>query len=1103
MGETLQTLLLALAISLTRAAKLPDCPAGSTRLAAEVDRTTSQDAGAGLVDDDLDTPWVSDATKRDDDSQSFILDLGSVHNVSSTVTTWSADRAFQPKTFVLQGRSTQLGEWETLHRMTNATVSCVDRELKNHAEDFALECRSELDAGMQARYLRLRVTEARRANDRQPYMLFDIGVCGPIPGPVECANNVALAATTYSSAQDAGAGATDGNLQMPWTSEPAEDDSNDQWVALDLGNVHDVEAVVALWPIDPMSQPRRYFVQSLDEDTARWSTVASVQMRSRDGSLPSDFGYGTNCSEVTRGAASFFECATHVFGPQRMQHVRLYAASTHDLTVGAYVLFEIEVCGTVAFFPPPSLPPSPSPPSPPAPPARCVGDAARLQPTRSSNPTNDGSTTVDQTRFGTPWQSEALQDSTENAWLQVDLGGPRSLFTFTVDFYFNRDTQPEYFKLQTSLDETTWLTHSRVSPMLCEPINEAYQSCLVEVSAGSDQPEDALVAQWVRVKMQGPTTDGPVVYLVLGMSACASDFISPPPPLPPPPTTTCAAQHDACQRSGCCADPETTCYRVDFQRAKCKKTCPADWDCTVLWPSWAPAPTPPPPLTPAPPGGYSPPPLPPPPRPSKPPSPPSPPPPSPSPPAPPSPPSPPAEPPPSPCPPSSPPPSPSQPPLPPSPALPEPPTPPPPHSPPPPGPPPSPGYPWHLPQRPPPPPVQPPPLGPPAPPPPSSPAPASPLPGSPSPPELPPLPAPPHPELPPAPPNAVYSQRVTFAFALEVTLDALEMERVYGTLEDVAIPHGSSLSDVHASASASQQYSGAVDIVGFIRVDLASRRRLQDSASAAAEIQVALNELLQLCLNNPEESEDRFGVPTLAVVEEPTIVMALMFPPEPPPTNVPSPPGLPPRTSLNTSPPKSSTLAPPSPPPPSPSSSSPSTPVTVEVDEDPDQISVKEKNNNVVIAAVVLGISLVILGLVCIPFVRKRRQAKQRDFLSGMARIGVTAGTQATWTRASFDNGPDLEIDADEVEVQELASPPVLSQAGSQALARARRAKSLTPSAFVAKPMGEVTLTGPSPQLYEAPEDGTSPSRVDERLDRARRAKKEPEQGGQEDGMRI
>ena len=344
---------------------------------------------------------------------------------------------------------------------------------------------------------------------------------------------------------------------------------------------------------------------------------------------------------------------------------------------------------------------------------------------------------------------------------------------------------------------------------------------------------------------------------------------------------------------------------------------------------------------------------------------------------------------------------------------------------------------------------------------------------------------------------------MTFAFALEATLDALEMERVYGTLEDVAIPHGSSLSDVHASASASQQYSGAVDIVGFIRVDLASRRRLQDSASAATEIQVALNELLQLCLNNPEESEDRFGVPTLAVVEEPTIVMALMFPPEPPPTNVPSPPGLPPRTSLNTSPPKSSTLAPPSPPPPSPSSSSPSTPVTVEVDEDPDQISVKEKNNNVVIAAVVLGISLVILGLVCIPFVRKRRQAKQRDFLSGMARIGVTAGTQATWTRASFDNGPDLEIDADEVEVQELASPPVLSQAGSQALARARRAKSLTPSAFVAKPMGEVTLTGPSPQLYEAPEDGTSPSRVDERLDRARRAKKEPEQGGQEDGMRI
>ena len=326
------------------------------------------------------------------------------------------------------------------------------------------------------------------------------------------------------------------------------------------------------------------------------------------------------------------------------------------------------------------------------------------------------------------------------------------------------------------------------------------------------------------------------------------------------------------------------------------------------------------------------------------------------------------------------------------------------------------------------------------------------------------------------------------------------MNSVYGTLEDVAKPHGSSLADMHASASASERYLGGVDIVGFIRVDLTSRRRLGDSTSAAVEIQVALNDLLQLCLKDPEESEDRFGGPTLAVIRDPTVVMALMFPPKPPPANVPSPPSLPPRTSLKASPPKSSTLAPPSPPPPS-STSSPSAPVTDELDANPDDISVKEKNNNVVIAAVVLGLSLVILGLVCVPFVRKCRQAKQRNFRGGMARIGSATADQSTWTRATFDNGPDLEIDPNEVDLQELVSPPTLSQAGSQALARARRAKSLTPSAMLAKPMGEVTLTGPSPRLYEASEDG-SPSRVDERVNRARQAK-----GGKgqevQDGMRI
>ena len=160
-------LLLALSVCLTRAAKIPDCPAGSTRLSAEVDRTSSKDTddGAGLVDEDLDTPWVSDATARDDETRSFVLDLGAIHNISSAVTTWSEERAFQPKTFVLYGRTTQPGEWQTLHRMNDSNLFCSVRTLKNHEDKSALECRSELDTGVQVRYLRLRVTEARGGNN--------------------------------------------------------------------------------------------------------------------------------------------------------------------------------------------------------------------------------------------------------------------------------------------------------------------------------------------------------------------------------------------------------------------------------------------------------------------------------------------------------------------------------------------------------------------------------------------------------------------------------------------------------------------------------------------------------------------------------------------------------------------------------------------------------------------------------------------------------------------------------------------------------------------------------------------------------------------------
>lgn len=288
---------------------------------------------------------------------------------------------------------------------------------------------------------------------------------------------------------------------------------------------------------------------------------------------------------------------------------------------------------------------------------------------------------------------------------------------------------------------------------------------------------------------------------------------------------------------------------------------------------------------------------------------------------------------------------------------------------------------------------------------------------------------------------------MTFAFVLDVALDEIDLERIRGTLEDVAMPYGSELEDVHLQPRpASQAFPQSTEVEGFIALD-SGRRRLQE-LSAASGMAAALSDLLELCMGDPEESDHFFGVSVLAIVKAPTVVHVVVARPSPPAP----PPAAPPK---NASPKISgdedeSAPLPPSPPPSPtvPEGRAPPTPPMGPIGTDAVTSEQTSSSAVLVIGSAVLGVAFVILVLVCVPAARKRRQARHRNYLSGSAhgRLSELSQADTTFTRAAVDNGR-----FEEIEVHDLASPKSLSPEENNArvgerLERARRAKSLKPS---------------------------------------------------------
>ena len=419
--------------------QVSDCPAGTARLYAEVDRTSSSDSGNGLLDSNFDTPWISNPATNKDEMEDFVLSLGAKQQVTSVLLAWDKLQHYRPAAFIVQGKKKDSDKWKTYYS-TNTTDDCSRRELdadnSTDTPSAVVECVATLSVTWrELKFLRVRGTAAKSSGKNNPYILYDVGVCGPISMPSSCANtasNLAVSAAAYSSAEDVGEGAVDGDVLTMWRSTPVSaDDGVEQWLAVDLDNDQSIDSVVTVWPVEYETHPRRYQLQSRRGEAAGgWNTHVTVQMHSSSGGLPSSFGYGTICGTVNRTNGQYFECSTDVRPYNiKARHLRLFVKSTHDLmTEGfSYVLYELEVCGDVALFPPPRSP------SPPTPPPLCAINAALNQTTKSSNGDNDGGGLVDGSNPPVVWESRPITESAQNEWLMVGLDFKRQLHTSTVE----------------------------------------------------------------------------------------------------------------------------------------------------------------------------------------------------------------------------------------------------------------------------------------------------------------------------------------------------------------------------------------------------------------------------------------------------------------------------------------------------------------------------------------------------------------------------------------------------------------------------------------------------------------------------------------------
>lgn len=104
-----------------------DCPEGQRRLYFEVARTSSSDAGKGLTDDKIGTPWISTPTSEEDQTEGFTLALGAKQRVTSVLLTWDKSKNFRPTAFEVQGKKKQSDSWRTYYSTNSTDDDCTKR----------------------------------------------------------------------------------------------------------------------------------------------------------------------------------------------------------------------------------------------------------------------------------------------------------------------------------------------------------------------------------------------------------------------------------------------------------------------------------------------------------------------------------------------------------------------------------------------------------------------------------------------------------------------------------------------------------------------------------------------------------------------------------------------------------------------------------------------------------------------------------------------------------------------------------------------------------------------------------------------------------------
>lgn len=207
--------------------------------------TTSSSAESGhparnVVNGDLSTRWSSTYSDRN----WIAVDLGDNYHVTEVILRWEAayGRAYQIQI------SDDGESWTTLRTVTNGSGG-VDT----------------LSVDGTGRYVRL---NGQERGTRWGYSLWSFEVQGS-PAIVASDNNIALGksvtASSYEGTNHRAQTVTDGDMDSRWASTR----SDDQWVAIDLGELHSLSGVTLHWEA---AYGQVYDIQ-VSADGNTWSTV--------------------------------------------------------------------------------------------------------------------------------------------------------------------------------------------------------------------------------------------------------------------------------------------------------------------------------------------------------------------------------------------------------------------------------------------------------------------------------------------------------------------------------------------------------------------------------------------------------------------------------------------------------------------------------------------------------------------------------------------------------------------------------------------------------------------------------------------------------------